>query len=125
MFEDEIHHGRGIIQAVRMVVDARLVNNLKRAAQRLVALLNDLGIFRRRHRVVRIAADVDERDFRLGQRGEPVNRIAGISERLGLVFETIALDQGSPVAPAALSLALATGPAFEITRRIACARELT
>lgn len=66
MFKDEIHHWSGIVQAVRMVVDAWFVNDLKSAAQLLVMLLDDLRIFSRLNDVVRIPDDVDERDVGFG-----------------------------------------------------------
>ena len=90
MGEDEAHHGRGIIQPVRVVADAGLVDDFDRAAERPVTLLDEGGVFRRGHRVIGIADDVDEGDAGLGQRLEAVDGIAGVGQGLGFVFEAVA-----------------------------------
>lgn len=54
MLADEIHHWLGIVQTVGMMPDARLVDHHDLTTQFLVALLDDGGIFRRRHHLIGI-----------------------------------------------------------------------
>ena len=96
------------------------VNDFECAAQLLVARLGDGGVFRYRHHLVYIPHHVNDRNPRLGQRGEIIQRIALVGERLGFrhaVGLEAALPSTAPTGSDTFTDRLTTGPAFEVHHR--------
>ena len=103
MPQDELHHRRGVIKAVGMMADAGFVYDLNLAAERLVTRLDNGGVLGGRHSIVGVSDDVNERDLRLRERLQTVDRILRKGERRRLVLESIKLDQRSPIARASFA----------------------
>ncbi len=103
-----------------MMADARLVKDGDRAAQSRVAPFDHRRVFCNRHDVVGIADHMNQRDIGGGQRRKHVNGIFGIRQGFRFVLESVVREQTLPVAGAALTFALAAGPALEVAdRRVA------
>jgi hypothetical protein len=102
---------------VRVVSDARLMEDLDLAAQLAVTGLDEGGVLGHGHHLIGVADDMKEGDPRLGEGYEGVHRVVAISQGLGFVLETVVLEQLRPVVRTALALAFAAGPALEIAYR--------
>jgi len=99
-----------------MVPDARLVDDLDRAAQGLVPLFENRGVLGHRDDLVGIAHHVQQGDAGFGQRFEMVDRIALGGK--GLLFgQAVDFEALRPVSGAARAGALAAGPALDVADR--------
>ena len=85
---------------------ARLVDDPDRAAEFLVACLDDRGVFRDRHHDISVAHDVQQRHASTRQRFEVIDRIVPVRQGIGL-GQAVGLQAGLPRTATAFPLSLA------------------
>ncbi|MDB5389023.1 MAG: hypothetical protein JWM11_4669 [Planctomycetaceae bacterium] len=95
---EELDDWRRVGQAVRVMVAALLDAAIDRAAERLVAVPERLGVFLGQHYLVGVAVNEQYRHLRLGERGEIVEGPTLVRERLGVVLEVVCLEKVVPLA---------------------------
>ena len=82
---------------MRVMANARLVDNHHGTAHRPITLLHDGRVFCDRNHGIRIAHDVNKRDSGIGERLQNINWIAAIGQGFSLILELVALQQCLPI----------------------------
>lgn len=90
-------HRHGIVQAVRVMADVRLVKDGDPAVEGLVTPLDDRRVLAHRNKRVQIADNMDQRNPGPGKRCKVVDGILTPGKRFRLILESVALDQRLPV----------------------------
>jgi hypothetical protein len=107
---------------MRMVIGPWLDDPLDRAAEGLVALVEQLGVLLVRHDLVAVAVDQQQRDLRLRQRSQVVHRVGLVGQRLLVILEAKCLEHLVPFGcgpwPRAEALELPTRPALEVAHAV-------
>ena len=103
VLQNKFQNRRGIIQSVRVMPHARLGDERDDAAQLLVTLGHDGGVFFVVNHIVGLAVDVEQGNVVLGEGREVVDGIFAVGERLGVVFEMMGGEELLPFGGAALA----------------------
>ena len=99
-----------------MVLHPGLVNDFDFPAKLLVLLLYESGVLRIRHVFVGVTHDMQQRDARLGERLQVVDRTLQAGARLG-IGEAIDLQQARPVFRAVPLIPLTERPTADVAHR--------
>ncbi len=100
-----------------MMPGAWLADDLDVAAQVAVPFLDNIRVLGHRHHLVGLADHVQQRDLRRGQRGEVIDRVAVVRQRLGL-GQAVRLETSLPFPLVAAPAAVTGRPALEIADRV-------